>query len=77
MSDWVEWDGSLLPSFLFVTWRDEKPGSCPACGGLGVVPVTVDEERFDVAFPCHQCKMFCQTCKRWVHREGHAHAEAK
>lgn len=71
MSRWVEWRGTSLPRGLFDPPLDLKPGTCPRCGGLGVVPERIDEEKYDVAFPCQDCRMFCKTCRKWVKRAGH------
>ena len=71
MSQWVEWGGKLWHYRFFQPDLDLKPGTCPTCGGLGVVPQQIDDERYDIAVPCDRCKMFRKTCKQWVKREGH------
>ena len=74
MSRFVEWGGKLWGRGFFEPPLDLPAGTCVQCGGLGVVPEQIDEERYDVAVPCWRCRMFCKTCKDWVEREGHEHA---
>ena len=70
-SRWVEWGGKHWSASFFDVPYDLPPGLCARCGGLGVVPETIDEERFDVAVPCERCHMWCTACRAWVKREEH------
>lgn len=73
MSRFVEWGGKLWGRSFFEPslWEPLPPGTCPRCGGLGVVPEQIDEERYDVAVQCPSCQMWCKVCRKWVKREGH------
>ena len=71
MSRFVEWGGELWGREVFNPPFNLPPGVCTWCGGLGVVPEQIDEERFDVAVPCWQCQMFCKQCRHWVTRQNH------
>lgn len=69
MSRRVEWRGRLFGSGLFdMATLDPLPDSCPRCGGLGLVAESIDEERFDVAVACPQCRIYCKSCDKWVER---------
>jgi hypothetical protein len=48
-----------------------KPGTCTACGGIGVLLENIDEERHDVTVPCWKCRTFCKACDRYVKKTGH------
>lgn len=67
---WVRWHDELFPSLMFGELI-HSPGICSWCGGLGVVPEQIDEERFPVAVPCGHCQMHCDHCRKWVTREHH------
>ena len=71
MSRFVEWGGKYWERWFFEPPLDLPKGACPNCGGLGVVAEQIDEERYDVAVPCHYCRMYCKTCKNWVKRANH------
>lgn len=77
MSRYVEWGGKLWERGFFNPPLKLSPGTCPNCGGLGVVPESIDEERYDVAVPCHYCRMYCKTCGKYVKRKDHVCGEAK
>lgn len=55
MTHWVEWNGKNWPRSFFELPLDLPPGACPWCSGLKVVPIEIDEERYDVAVTCPQC----------------------
>lgn len=69
MSD-IRWHDDLFPSFMFGELV-HSPGVCVFCGGLGVVPEQIDEDRFPVAVPCWRCQVHCGRCRKWVTKEGH------
>lgn len=71
MSRFVEWRGKLWERLFFDPPLDLPPDTCGHCGGLGLVPEQIDEERYDVAVACPWCRVFCQTCHNWVTRTGH------
>lgn len=77
MSRFVEWNGKLWGRSFFDPPDDLPPGTCGWCGGLGVVPERIDEERFDVAVRCQHCQKFCTGCRQWVKRDGHECTGAK
>jgi len=49
------WQGKPWPRGFFEP-LDVPPGACPWCGGLKVVPHQIDEEQYDVAVTCPDCK---------------------
>lgn len=71
MSRFVEWHGKLWPRSFFDPPVDLPAGICGWCGGLGVVPEQIDEERADVMAPCPHCRMWCKACRAWVERAEH------
>jgi len=77
MSRFVEWGGKHWGRNFFDPPANAPRGVCVRCGGLGVVPETIDEERYDVAVPCPSCRFYCKPCGRWVKRNGHQCREAK
>ena len=70
-SPFVTRNGTFVPRVLIDPWPDDDPKVCGACGGLGSVPETIDEERYDVLVPCEWCQRYCKTCKEYVPKEGH------
>lgn len=71
MSYWVEWEGKHYPASFFAPEPDPPRDTCPRCGGLGVVPEEIDEERYFVAFPCPECRWLCRRCGQRGRRSGH------
>lgn len=71
MSRWVEWGGQYWAQGLFDPPAHLPPGTCPDCGGLGVVPEQIASDRLDVAVACPRCRMYCGICRDWVKRAGH------
>jgi hypothetical protein len=71
MSRFVEWGGKYWERAFFEVPLDLPPGVCGHCGGLGVVPESIDEERYDVAVHCPWCRLFCRHCRAWVKRAEH------
>jgi hypothetical protein len=47
----VEWGGKYWGRGFFDPPLNLPPSVCGRCGGLGVVPTSTDEERYDVALP--------------------------
>jgi hypothetical protein len=70
-SHYVDWGGRLVPRRIVEPDLSITPGVCRACDGLGAVPETIDEERYDVMVPCHFCRVFCKLCDRYVAKTGH------
>lgn len=65
MSRLVKFGGKIYPRYLFEATGSD-PRDCPQCGGLGVVPEQLDDDRIDEMVPCPTCKMWCKRCKRSV-----------
>jgi len=55
MSHYVMWRGKPWPR-SFLEPLDVAPEACPRCGGVKVIAEQIDEERYDVAVTCPQCK---------------------
>ena len=77
MSRFVRWGDKLWERAFFDPPPNLPPGTCAWCGGLGVVPEQIDEDRYDVAVACPSCRTWCPHCHAWVQRANHQCHEAK
>jgi hypothetical protein len=68
----VLWHGKLVPRALVTPDGGEAPGVCVQCGGLGLVPETLHDDRLDEMCPCWACRKYCGACRKWVRKVGHA-----
>lgn len=69
--NWVKWNGKLMAR-PFVDDALQIKGACVECGGLGVVPMEIDEERPDEMVPCWKCREKCRACGAYF-RKGTEH----
>jgi hypothetical protein len=51
--------------------RKAGPRACPWCGDSGTLFEEIDEERWPVAVPCWNCRVYCGACKRDVPKKRH------
>ena len=71
MSQWASWKGRPFPRRLLMPHPSDPPGSCVECGGLGMVPERLDEERMDVMVACWRCTTWCNICGKRVAKSAH------
>jgi hypothetical protein len=66
--NYVMWDGQPVPRVIAEV-PYPPPGTCVECGGIGMVPVDLGDDRYNEMFPCRTCNRFsvwCGVCRKWL-----------
>jgi hypothetical protein len=75
MSNFVRWGDRIVPRCVCEPPDDIPPGECVECGGLGLIPEMVNDDRLDEMVPCYRCQKYCRECKEWVKKAAHECSE--